>query len=59
MGAIAFLDDLPPYIDLVTQVDAAGRPHSFARNWQGFHVPIEVLSVEDLRRALAAREVQA
>jgi hypothetical protein len=49
------LDPLPEYTDLVTQIDGQGLPHSFARNWQGVHVPIETLEVEDLRRAINAR----
>lgn len=47
-----FLDILPPFVNLITQLDGQGRPHSYARNWQGLHVPIETLTPQDLRRAL-------
>ena len=45
------LMDLPPFVKLITQLDASGNPHFYARNRQGIHVPIETMSVSDLAAA--------
>jgi len=43
------------FVDLITQRDDAGRPHSYARNADGLHVPIETLDSLHLADAMRNR----
>lgn len=56
MRAAPFLADKEPYVDLITTRDGSGRPHSYARNASGLHVPIETLDEHELRQALAFKK---
>lgn len=52
MSSVTFLADKEPYVDLITIYDGSGRPHSYARNATGLHVPIETLNERELRQAI-------
>lgn len=46
----SFLEELPPFVDLITFRDGDCIDF-FARNWQGLHVPISTMNPAELWRA--------
>jgi hypothetical protein len=56
-GSANLMPELDSFIDVITLVEKNGRPHSYARTRRGYHVPIEVMSHQDIRDALKVEDI--
>jgi hypothetical protein len=54
-GRVPFGGPLPPPVDLVFLGTDAGA-EAFCRNWQGLHVPLVTMDIEQRQRAWANRK---
>jgi hypothetical protein len=55
---ITWLENHPGIVEPIALLDKAGVRHLYVKNYQGLHVPIETMTLQDLNRAGIAEDAR-